>query len=76
MDAEKNKVPTPGEMEAQIRRDVRSIRGKQLSKEQMEKEMRKYDAIYRAAVLDGEATAGVYMWREVYRRLLEECAWE
>lgn len=57
-------------MEAQIQRDMASIRRKNLPPEKLEEEYRKYDNMYHACVLDGGNTAGVYMWREVYRRLL------
>lgn len=70
MEKDKPKVMTETEMEAQIRRDMASVRRKKLSPEKLEAEYRKYDQIYHACVLDGGGTAGAYMWREVYRRLL------
>lgn len=72
MEKDKPHVMTESEMEAQIRRDMASIRRKNLPPEKLEEEHLKYNNMYHACVLDGGNTAGVYMWREVYRRLLDE----
>ena len=72
MEKDKPRAMTESEMEAQIRRDMASVRRKKLPPEKLEVEYRKYDNMYHACVLDGGNTAGVYMWREVYRRLLDE----
>ncbi len=72
MEKDKPRAMTESEMEAQIRRDMVSIRRKKLPPEKLEAEYRKYDNMYHACVLDGGNTAGVYMWREVYRRLMDE----
>lgn len=72
MENDKPHVMTESEMEEQISRDMAYIRRKKLPPEKLEAEYRKYDNMYHACVLDGVNTAGVYMWREVYRRLLDE----
>lgn len=72
MEKDNPHVMTESEMETQIRRDMASIRRKNLPPEKLETEYRKYDNMYHLCVLDGGNTAGVYMWREVYRRLLDE----
>lgn len=72
MEKDKPRAMTESEMEAQIRRYMASVRRKKLPPEKLEAEYRKYDNMYHACVLDGGNTAGVYMWREVYRRLLDE----
>lgn len=71
MEKDKPRAMTESEMESQIRRDMASIRRKKLPPEKLDAEYRKYDNMYHACVLDGGNTAGVYMWREVYRRLLD-----
>lgn len=71
-----NKAMSPEDVEKQIRREMGIVRRKRMTREQMEMERRKYDNMYHACVLDGGLTVGPYIWREVYRRLLEECAWE
>lgn len=71
-----NKAMSPEDVEKQIRREMGIVRRKRMTREQMEMERRKYDNMYHACVLDGGPTVGPYIWREVYRRLLEECAWE
>lgn len=64
---------TAAQMEAQIRAQAACIRRKRLSPEKLEAEMRKYDGIYRSAVVDGASTAGAYIYREAYRRVLGGC---
>lgn len=72
MGKDKPKAMTEQEIEAQILRDMESVRRKKLTPEKLEAEYRKYDNMYHACVLDGGNTVGVYIWREVYRRLLDE----
>lgn len=68
----KNKAPTEAEIEAQIRANISVVRRKKLSREKLQAEYRKYDNIYHAGVLSGGSTTGPYIWREVYRRMLNE----
>lgn len=67
-----SKVMTETEIEAQVKREMGIVLKKKLSREKLEAEYRKYDSIYHACVLDGGNTSGPYIWREVYRRLLDE----
>jgi hypothetical protein len=67
-----NRAMTESEIEAQVKREMGIVRKKKLSREKLETEYRKYDNIYRACVLDGGTTVGPYIWREVYRRLMDE----
>lgn len=67
-----NRAMTEAEIDAQVKREMGIVRKKKLSREKMEAEYRKHDNMYRACVLDGGTTTGPYIWREVYRRLLDE----
>lgn len=66
------KTMSESEIEEQIRREMSLIRKKKYGREKLEAEYRKYDNIYHACVLDGGTTIGPYIWREVYRRMLDE----
>ena len=66
------KIPTEAEIERQIRVEMAGIRRKMPTREKLEAEFHKYDCIYRASVLECGATVMPYIWREVYRRLLDE----
>lgn len=61
---------TAAQVEAQIRAQVISIKRKKLPVEKLEAELRKYDGIYRSAVVDGCPTASAYIYREAYRLVL------
>lgn len=62
---------TASQVESQIKAQVTSIRRKRLPAEKLEAEFRKYDGIYRSAVVDGSSTASAYIYREAFRRVLD-----
>ena len=62
---------TKEQIETQIRMQMGVIRRKRLAPEKIAAEFRKYDGIYRAAVVEGSSTVGAYIYREAYRRVLD-----
>lgn len=64
---------TASQVESQIRTQVACIKRKKLPAEKLEAEYRKFDGIYHAAVVDGCSTASAYIYREAFRRVLDEC---
>lgn len=68
----KKKASSEAEIRARIKRQVALTRSKNYTPEKIASEYRKYCGIYKACVLDGNDTENPYVWREVFRILMEE----
>ena len=74
MIGKRNSVPTEEVIEQRIRDEMavvrKSISRHKTTRQELEILYRKYENIYKHAVLDGGSTTEAYVYKEVYRRIL------